>query len=86
MGLLDKLTQQGSNLTNLDGTTPQGFNPQTVLNSASFIGSNLDLEGFTPVGYSVGFNNSPILANGLTNSSLDLNGLTPTQYINNLPG
>ena len=86
MGLLDKLTQQGSTLTNLDGATPQGFNPQTVLNPASFVGSNLDLDGFTPVGYNVGPNNSPILANGLVNSTLDLNGTTPEQYVNNLPG
>lgn len=87
MGLLDKLTQQGSILTNLDGATPQPFNTQvTHLDPQSLVGSNLDLEGETPIGYNGGLNNSNILNNGLVGSNLDIsNGLTPTQYLNNLP-
>jgi hypothetical protein len=52
MGILTKLQNQGSIFTDLDGTTPQGFNTKaTVLNPQSLIGSQLDLDGKTPPKY-----------------------------------
>jgi hypothetical protein len=52
MGLLDKLTTQGSTLSNLDGKTPQPTPPTTIpLNPISLTGSNLDLDGKTPEKY-----------------------------------
>lgn len=52
MGLLDKLTTQGSVLTDLDGKTPKPLPPKTIpLNPDSLIGSNLDLDGQTPPKY-----------------------------------
>jgi hypothetical protein len=52
MGILNKLQNQGSIFTNLDGTTPQGFNTQaSVLDPQSLIGSQLDLDGKTPLKY-----------------------------------
>jgi hypothetical protein len=52
MGLLDKLTTQGSTLSNLDGKTPQPTPPTTTpLNPKSLTGSNLDLDGKTPEKY-----------------------------------
>ena len=61
MGILSKLQKQGSIFTNLDGTTPQGYNTpssakvgasiNSVLNPQSLIGSELDLDGKTPPKY-----------------------------------
>jgi hypothetical protein len=52
MGLLDKLTTQGSTLSSLDGKTPQPQPPKTIpLNPDSLTGSNLDLDGKTPEKY-----------------------------------
>jgi hypothetical protein len=49
MGLLDILTTQGSLLTNTDGQTPTAYNQQvSVLDPASLVGSQLDLDGQTP--------------------------------------
>jgi hypothetical protein len=49
MGLLDKLTNQGSTLSSLDGKTPQPLPPKTIpLDPKSLTGSNLDLDGKTP--------------------------------------
>ena len=57
MGLLTKLQNQGSILTNLDGATPAGFNGQvSVLNPQSLVGSQLDLNGQSPSQY---INNLP---------------------------
>lgn len=56
MGLLNKLQNQGSIFTNLDGATPPGFNGQSVLNPNSLVGSQLDLNGQTPSQY---INNLP---------------------------
>lgn len=57
MGLLNKLTTQGSLLTNTDGQTPTAYNQQvSVLNPASLVGSQLDLDGQTPSQY---INNLP---------------------------
>ena len=57
MGLLDILTTQGSLLTNTDGQTPNAYNQQvSVLDPASLVGSQLDLDGQTPTQY---INNLP---------------------------
>lgn len=71
MGLLSKLTQQGSVLTAYDGTTP----PSTP---GSFSTSKLHYE------YSI---NGVPFVNGQPNpSTLDLNGQTPSKYLDNPPG
>lgn len=52
MALLDKLTTQGSTLSNLDGKSPQPTPSKTVpLNPNSLVSSNLDLDGKTPKKY-----------------------------------
>ena len=57
MGLLEKLTTQGSLLTNTDGQTPPTYNQQvSVLDPSSLVGSQLDLDGQTPPQY---INNLP---------------------------
>jgi hypothetical protein len=57
MGLLEKLTTQGSILSEADGQTPTAYNQQvSVLDPASLVGSQLDLDGQTPTQY---INNLP---------------------------
>lgn len=52
MGLLDKLITQGSLLSETDGQTPTAYNQQvSVLDPASLVGSQLDLNGQTPPKY-----------------------------------
>ena len=52
MGLLDILTTQGSLLSETDGQTPIAYNQQvSVLDPASLVGSQLDLNGQTPPKY-----------------------------------
>lgn len=52
MGLLDILTTQGSLLSETDGQTPTAYNQQvSVLDPASLVGSQLDLDGQTPPKY-----------------------------------
>lgn len=71
MGLLDKLTQQGSNLSQFDGATPPnmpGASAQSKLHNQ----------------YSI--NGNPILINKPSPSQLDLDGKTPPKYTDNLPG
>ena len=89
MGLLDKLTTQGSNLSYGNGQTPTvnpGATPQSKLHvDGNQPGYSLDGSDFTTVNaafqaYNDGVNN--ILPQP---SQLDINGQTPTQYINNLP-
>jgi hypothetical protein len=71
MGLLDKLTQQGSVLTAYDGATPlntPGSNPTSKLH------------------YEYSVNGNPFV-NGQPNpSTLDLDGKTPSKYLDNPPG
>ena len=71
MGLLDKLNQNGSDLSQFDGATPpqmQSANPNsTVHNEYSINGNPNQIRYPAP-------------------SSLDLDGQTPSQYLNNLPG
>jgi hypothetical protein len=50
MGLLDKLTQQGSTLTKHNGTTPSKDDAIIPLNPDTFV-SQLDLDGKTPSKY-----------------------------------
>lgn len=75
MGLLNKLTDQGSNLTKFDGTTPETM-PGSLKNS------KLHDE------YSI--NGNPRLTEKPSPSELDWNGKTPTiigkfPYLDNLP-
>lgn len=70
MGLLDKLTTEGSTLSEFDGTTPTSViynTPQSPLHNQYSINGNPSLTGFP------------------TPSQLDLNGVTPPQYLDNLP-
>jgi len=90
MGILTRLTTDGSNLSINDGLTPS-INPLTtpgnsihstgiVNNSYSLNGSNVNAIGAFVAQYEDGINNPLPLP-----STLDLNGLTPPQYLNNLP-
>ena len=51
MGLLDKLTQQGSVLTKYDGATPPKSSTTIPLNPDTLLQSQLDLDGKTPPKY-----------------------------------
>jgi hypothetical protein len=89
MGLLDKLTTQGSNLSAYDGTNPP-VNPLATQQSKlhadgnapgySLDGANANLVTTQYNGYDDGTPNQIPLP-----SQLDLNGNTPVQYLNNLP-
>jgi hypothetical protein len=90
MGLLDKLTIQGSNLTPYDGATPK-INPLATKQS------QLHADGNQP-GYSLDGSGTSIVTadysaynDGVNNalpqpSQLDLNGKTPSKYLDNPPG
>jgi hypothetical protein len=90
MGLLDKLTIEGSSLSAYDGATPS-INPLATQQS------KLHADGNAP-GYSLDGAQANTVAtqfndylDGITNqlplpSQLDMNGVTPPQYLNNLPG
>jgi hypothetical protein len=69
MGLLDKLTQQGSNLSEFDGTTPPNVStsPQSTLHNQYSINGTPNMTGFP------------------TPSLLDLDGITPPRYLDNPP-
>ena len=71
MGLLDKLTNEGSNLSQFDGATPPP--------------SNIDVAG-SNLHYNYSLNGNPNLAGFPNPSSLDLDGVTPPKYTDNLPG
>ena len=51
MGLLDKLTQQGSVLTQYDGANPPKSSGAVPLNPEALLKSQLDLDGQTPPKY-----------------------------------
>ena len=89
MGLLDKLTTDGSSLTINDGNTP--------LTNPLATGTSIHSDGTPDNSYSLNGSNASAIGNlvsqyedGITNplklpSNLDLQGLTPPQYLNNLP-
>jgi hypothetical protein len=71
MGLLNKLTTDGSNLSQFDGNNiPKmpGSEPTSILH------------------YEYSLNGTPTMVNKPTPSNLDLNGQTPSKYLDNLPG
>lgn len=70
MGLLEKLTTEGSTLSEFDGTTPTN----TINNTPE-----------SPLHNQYSINGTPPLTGLPTPSALDLNGVTPPQYLNNLP-
>ena len=70
MGLLDKLTTEGSNLSQFDGQTPPP--------------ANIDVQGSTLHNqYSI--NGTPNMNGFPTPSLLDLDGVTPPRYLDNPP-
>lgn len=89
MGLLDKLTIEGSALSAYDGTNPP-TNPLATQQSKlhadggapgySLNGANANLVTTQYNGYEDGVGNQIPLP-----SQLDLNGITPSQYLDNLP-
>jgi hypothetical protein len=71
MGLLDKLTTDGSQLSGFDGQTPPVTNQDTAESKLH---------------YAYSINGNPNLTGYPTPSQLDLNGITPPKYSDNLPG
>lgn len=78
--LLNKLTQGGSQLTNLDGKKPLEYDKQTI-QIAGLTKSQLDIDGLKPLEY----NRQTVQIDSLTKSQLDLNGKTPSKYLDNPP-
>jgi hypothetical protein len=70
MGLLDKLNQDGSDLSEFNGSQP---------NQMDFLDQN------SPVHNTYSINGTPQIVGYPSPSSLDLDGQTPPQYLNNLP-
>jgi hypothetical protein len=81
MGLLDKLQQGGSTLSQFDGTTPPAYNGASQYQQDLAV-SQLDLDGKEPAKY----DQVSAYQKSLALSQLDLDGQTPPQYLNNLPG
>ena len=80
MGLLDKLTKDGSLLTALDGKKPLEYDK--VSNYPEGLKkSQLDLDGKKPLEYDK-VSNYP---EQLTQSQLDLDGKNPNKYLDNPP-
>ena len=80
MGLLDKLTKDGSLLTALDGKKPLEYDKESNY-PEQLTKSQLDLDGKAPLQYD-GISN---YEKDLAISQLDLNGKTPVKYSDNLP-
>ena len=80
MGLLDKLTKAGSELTGLDGKTPPKYDGVSNYQK-SLATSQLDLEGKTPPKY----DGVSKYQKSLATSQLDLEGKTPSKYLDNPP-
>jgi hypothetical protein len=70
MGLLTKLTTDGSQLSEFDGQTPPP--------------SNIDVQGST-LHYQYSINGNPNMVGFPTPSQLDLDGVTPPRYLDNPP-
>jgi len=80
MGLLDKLTKDGSLLTSLDGKKPLEYDK--VSNYPEGLKkSQLDLDGKKPLEYDKVSN----YQEQLTKSQLDLDGKNPNKYLDNPP-
>ena len=70
MGLLDMLTQQGSQLSEFDGQTPPIVNQDTQESTLH---------------YQYSINGTPNMVGFPTPSQLDLDGVTPPRYLDNPP-
>jgi hypothetical protein len=80
MGLLDKLTKDGSLLTALDGKKPLEYDK--VSNYPEQLSkSQLDLDGKKPLEY----DKQTVQIASLTKSQLDLDGKNPNKYLDNPP-
>jgi hypothetical protein len=71
MGLLNKLTNNGSNLTPYNGATPSNMPGASDL---------------SPLHDEYSINGNPNMQKKPQPSTLDLDGLTPPKYTDNLPG
>jgi hypothetical protein len=80
MGLLDKLTKDGSLLTALDGKKPLEYDKVSNY-PEQLTKSQLDLDGKKPLEYDK-VSNYP---EQLTKSQLDLDGKNPNKYLDNPP-
>ena len=80
MALLNKLTQDGSLLSGLDGKKPLEYDKQSIQISG-LIKSQLDLNGKKPLEY----DKQTVQIAGLTKSQLDLDGKIQKKYLDNLP-
>ena len=80
MGLLDKLTKDGSTLSQFDGAQPPSYDGVSQYQEDLRV-SQLDLDGKDPAKY----DQLTAYQKGLALSKLDLDGLDPLPYLNNLP-
>ena len=80
MGLLDKLTKDGSTLSEFDGLTPKSYDGASQYQQDLRV-SQLDLDGKDPAKY----DQATAYQKSLAFSRLDLDGLDPLPYLNNLP-
>lgn len=80
MGLLDKLTKDGSTLSEFDGLTPKSYDGASQYQQDLKV-SQLDLDGKDPAKY----DQLSAYKKDLAFSRLDLDGATPAKYYDNLP-
>ena len=80
MGLLDKLTKDGSTLSEFDGLNPKSYDRASQYQQDLKV-SQLDLDGKDPAKY----DRVSAYKKDLAVSQLDLDGLNPLPYLNNLP-
>ena len=80
MGLLDKLTKDGSLLTAMDGKKPLEYDKESNY-PEQLTKSQLDLDGKKPLEYDK-VSNYP---EQLKKSQLDLDGKNPNKYLDNPP-
>jgi hypothetical protein len=80
MGLLDKLTKDGSTLSQFDGAQPPSYNGASQYQQDLRV-SQLDLDGKEPAKY----DQVSAYQKSLAVSQLDLDGVNPLPYLNNLP-
>lgn len=80
MGLLDKLTKDGSLLSGLDGGNPSSYDGMSNYKQDLKV-SQLDLDGKDPAKY----DQISAYKKDLALSRLDLDGATPPKYYDNLP-